>query len=85
MAYSRNGFLNMTKDMVRPPGFEVPRSYDRHGLEAWEASVLTKLDHGRLKGESGDFDKRLSEKLLPKLKAYFVCQAGESTECLKSV
>lgn len=26
---------------VRPPGFEP-------GREAWEASILTKLDHGRL-------------------------------------
>ncbi len=26
---------------VRPPGFEP-------GQEAWEASILTKLDHGRL-------------------------------------
>ena len=26
---------------VRPPGFEP-------GPEAWEASILTKLDHGRL-------------------------------------
>ncbi len=34
----RVGYKN---NSVRPPGFEP-------GREAWEASILTKLDHGRL-------------------------------------
>lgn len=34
----RAGYENKS---VRPPGFEP-------GQEAWEASILTKLDHGRL-------------------------------------
>ncbi len=34
----RLGYWNKS---VRPPGFEP-------GREAWEASILTKLDHGRL-------------------------------------
>ncbi len=34
----RVGYRNKN---VRPPGFEP-------GREAWEASILTKLDHGRL-------------------------------------
>ncbi len=43
MAYA-NGDLPKAEyknKSVRPPGFEP-------GREAWEASILTKLDHGRL-------------------------------------
>ena len=51
---TRRVYLSVREDkcdeeVVRPPGFEFPRfilEY-RLGLEAWEASVLTILDHGR--------------------------------------
>lgn len=36
---------------VRPPGFEP-------GQEAWEASILTKLDHGRLAARLVSQDKK---------------------------
>ena len=36
---------------VRPPGFEP-------GPEAWEASILTKLDHGRLAARPVSQDKK---------------------------
>lgn len=36
---------------VRPPGFEP-------GQEAWEASILTKLDHGRLAARIVSQDKK---------------------------
>ncbi len=36
---------------VRPPGFEP-------GREAWEASILTKLDHGRLAARLVSQDKK---------------------------
>ena len=36
---------------VRPPGFEP-------GPEAWEASILTKLDHGRLAARLVSQDKK---------------------------
>ena len=53
MAYA-NGDLPKAEyknKSVRPPGFEP-------GREAWEASILTKLDHGRLAARFVSSDKK---------------------------